>query len=111
MGVRRRPSITMDSAQRLISLLDALIDAWCDRRALAPLRPLLPAYPPAPVHTDQWVALFEAIRAVRGLAPGTLTETEAAHVAEAHALVWSALKPTEFGRAWLARGAVAEPGP
>ena len=94
----------MDSSHRLFELLDGLIDGWCERRALVPLRRLLPAYPPPPLHTDQWIALFDGVRATRALGSPLLEDAEIERLAEVHALVWQALKPTEFGRQWMERG-------
>ncbi len=83
---------------RLFAVLDGLVDGWCERRALRPLAVLLPVYPPAPLHTDQWSDLYAAIRNLKGLATGTLTPEEGAAVAEAHALVWQLLRRTAAGR-------------
>ena len=83
---------------RLFAVLDDLVDRWCERRALRPLAVLLPAYPPAPLHADQWGALFAAIRSLKGLAPEVLTAEEGAAVAEAHALARQVLKRTAAGR-------------
>ena len=83
---------------RLFAVLDGLVDRWCERRALPPLAVLLPAYQPAPLLTDQWAALYVAIRNLKGLAPDALTPEEGAAVAEAHALVWQLLKGTAAGR-------------
>ena len=92
----------MTESSRLFTLLDQLIDAWCERRALGPLSVLLPAYPPAPLHTDQWAALFAAIRNLKGVPPGTLSEQEGACIAEAHALVYHLLKGSAAGTQILA---------
>ena len=85
---------------RLFTLLDGLIDRWCERRALGPLRALLPVYPPAPVHTDQWAHLYAAVHALRrSLDP--LPAEEGAAVAEAHAALYQLLKQTAAGRGIL----------
>jgi len=82
---------------RLFALLDGLIDRWCERRALGPLRALLAVYPPPPAHTDQWAALYAAVHALRrSLAP--LPAEEGAAVAEAHAVLYHHLKQTAAGR-------------
>jgi hypothetical protein len=87
----------MADAARLFELLDRLIDRWCERRALGPLRVMLAGYPPAPVHTDQWAALYASIRNLRGLAPDALPPEERAAVSEAHALIYQLLKASPAG--------------
>lgn len=64
----------------LTKTLDALIDCWCERRALRPLQYLLRAYPGALAHTDQLGDVLEALKDVKGLARKELTEKELAEV-------------------------------
>lgn len=47
------------------SELAALVDRWCERRALRPLRFLLPHYPAARVLTDDWDALALCLKTIR----------------------------------------------
>ena len=54
--------------------LDTLIDGWCERRAIRPLQRLLPVYPSPLAHADQKYQLLEALRDVKGLCRGDLTE-------------------------------------
>ena len=42
-----------------------LIDGLCERRALGPLRELLPHYPMPNGFTDEWAALAQALKTVR----------------------------------------------
>jgi hypothetical protein len=56
--------------------LDWLIDQWCERRALHPLRFLLAAYPSVLAHTDQLGDLLEKLRDVKGLCRNELTPEE-----------------------------------
>ena len=60
--------------------LDWLIDHWCERRALNPLRYLLSAYPGVLAHTDQFGFLLERLRDVKGLCRSELTPEELTHV-------------------------------
>ena len=60
--------------------LDWLIDQWCERRALRPLRWLLPVYPGALAHTDQFGDLLDRLRDVKGLCRSELTAEELSHV-------------------------------
>jgi hypothetical protein len=57
----------MDTDKTLYQKLDWLIDEWCQRRALHPLRILLPVYPGIAVHTDQFYELLEGLQDVKGL--------------------------------------------
>ena len=87
----------MTETARLFEILDDLIDGWCERRALEPLRVVLEGYPPAPMVSDGWATLYASIRNLKGLRPGTLQVEEAAAVAEAHALIYQILKSNEAG--------------
>ena len=89
------------ASARLFGLLDHLIDRWCERRALRPLGLILPAYPPAPIHTDQWATLYAAIRGLKGLGADQLLADESAAVAELHAAVYQLMKQTAAGRSIL----------
>jgi hypothetical protein len=64
----------------LIKTLDALIDCWCDRRAIKPLQHLLRAYPGVLAHADQRHDLLEALKDVKGLDRNVLTPDELADV-------------------------------
>jgi len=46
--------------------LDALIDDWCERRALKPLHHILRAYPAVIAHTDQKFELLDVLKDVKG---------------------------------------------
>ena len=87
----------MIETARLFQILDELIDRWCERRALEPLRVVLEGYPPAPFVSDGWATLYASIRSLKGLRPGTLQAEEAAAVAEAHALIYQILKSSDAG--------------
>ncbi len=60
----------------LYQRLNWLIDQWCERKAVQPLRILLPAYPAAPVHTDQFYMLLEGLKDVKGLCRNQLSSEE-----------------------------------
>ena len=53
---------------RLDEVMAALIDAWCERRALEPLRRVLPVFPLAETSPQAWQELREALREVRLMA-------------------------------------------
>jgi hypothetical protein len=53
-------------AGRANRMLEPLIDSWCDRREIFPLRLLLPHFPvPERALTDTWGDLLTAIRSIR----------------------------------------------
>jgi hypothetical protein len=56
--------------------VDTLIDAWCERRALLPLRILLPAWPPVSGLIDDWQRLTETLRHVRAMTGKSLPDSE-----------------------------------
>lgn len=66
MKKRNEPIDERDTGQ-LIPNVESLIDAWCSRRALVPLRILLPAYPLPNGLTDGWGALSEALLDIENL--------------------------------------------
>jgi hypothetical protein len=77
---------------RLAEILDTLVDRWCSRRALAPLRCLLQSWPGPLLHSDQWQELWQALQNIRGLGPDVLTAEERDLHAEAVRLVNGALR-------------------
>jgi hypothetical protein len=76
----------------LYQKLDWVISHWCERKALRPLRLLLPAYPGIPVHTDQFYILLEGLRDVKGLCRTELTTDELKYVIAAINEIEDALK-------------------
>ena len=67
----------------LTQTLDTLIDRWCERRAIKPLKLLLRAYPGPLAHTDQKFEVLEAMRDVKGLCRQNLTDDELQMLIEA----------------------------
>jgi hypothetical protein len=65
-------------------IVDHLINAWCERRALRPLRYLLDAYPGILAHTDQQFELVEALKKVKALCRDDLTKEERRLVTQTH---------------------------
>ncbi|MCA1612991.1 MAG: hypothetical protein LC800_02315 [Acidobacteria bacterium] len=61
----------------LFNVLDGLIEAWCERRALKPLRYILQGYPLTSGLTDDWHQLKEALENVRACCGDDLTPEEA----------------------------------
>ena len=68
----------MDTDRKTLNQkLDWLVDQWCERRALHPLKLLLPVYNSgALAHTDQFGDLLEGLRDVKGLCRNELTADE-----------------------------------
>ena len=77
---------------KLNEKLDWLIEQWCERRALRPLKFILQAYPGPLVHTDQIGDLLEKLRDVKGLCRSELTSDELGHVIQAINQIEDSLK-------------------
>jgi len=69
---RLRMNITNEIRQRI----DRLIDGWCERRALKPLRFILRSYPRCSGLTDEWGALLESLKDIKGLCASELSSEE-----------------------------------
>lgn len=82
----------MRSPNELPGILDSLVTGWCGRRALGPLRYILPAYPLAWSETDECRQLLEAMKDVRGLIGESLTEDEDRNLTRAIVLLQQALE-------------------
>ena len=73
-----------------------LIDQWCARRALRPLRILLPSWPPPNGFTDEWQSVWAAMRHVRAMCREELAEAgESGDVNEVIAELSRRLFPAE----------------
>jgi len=68
-------------------IMQSLTDKLCDRRALAPLRHLLEGWPLIMGTSDEWHALWSALRNLRGVAVHKLTDEERSLVDQAYRLV------------------------
>ena len=77
-------SVCDSRASAAWSTLDALIDGWCERRALKPLGYLLRKYPGLLAHTDQQFELLDALKDVKVLCYHELTPDERRLVTKAH---------------------------
>jgi hypothetical protein len=67
----------MNASSELFAILDGLVDGWCERRALSPLRILLRVYPMASPLSDSWHELRGALRDLRCLREPDISESEA----------------------------------
>lgn len=74
------------------AILDRLIGAWCERRALIPLRYILQGYPLAWNVADQRHQLLQAMRDVRDQSQETLTDDEYQELVRAIALLLNTLE-------------------
>ena len=81
-------SLALDVSQ----ILDPLIDAWCARRALRPLRFILGAYPRPQWLTDDCFQLLEALKNTKGLCCDMLPSEERAALTRAMILLQDALE-------------------
>jgi hypothetical protein len=66
----------MTNTNDIFSKVDKLVDAWCGRRALKPLRFILRSYPLASGLTDEWGELLESLKDIKGLSGSELTNDE-----------------------------------
>jgi hypothetical protein len=74
-GVARRLSLAVKQRLFRVSMgpmdiapaISGLVDGWCQRRALHPLRILLPFWPPMNGFTDEWHQVWAALRHVRAM--------------------------------------------
>ena len=72
----------MINDQELFQILQTLVDAWCERQALQPLRCILRGYPLVNPLTDGWADLITALRDVRAFAREQVTPEELKSVDE-----------------------------
>ena len=68
-------------------IMQSLTEKLCDRRALGPLRHLLAGWPLTMATSDEWHALWAALRNLRGVAVHQLTDEERTLVDQAYRLV------------------------
>ena len=58
------------------AVIGQLIDNWCARRALGPLRQILSCYPRVSGLTDEWAALATCFKTIRVQLPTDLADQE-----------------------------------
>ena len=56
--------------------IEQLINNWCERKALEPLRYILRSYPIHNGLTDEWGSLLESLKDIKGLCRFSLTGDE-----------------------------------
>jgi hypothetical protein len=76
----------------VFATVDSLIDAWCERRALKPLRYILQGYPLGSGLTDDWHQFKEALENVRAFCRDDLTREEAREIGRAIVLLQNMLE-------------------
>ena len=81
----------MTGLEQASSLVGALVDKWCDRRALKPLGIVLRAYPLTMGLTDDVAGLHEALRSARALCRDALPPDELGSLDKAISLLNQAL--------------------
>jgi hypothetical protein len=64
------------SPAQLERAMDRLLEGWCERRCLAGLRLVLPAWPPCSALTDAWGELLTAVKQTELLEDGALSDDE-----------------------------------
>ena len=66
----------MSNTNEIFPKIDKLIDDWCERRALKLLRVILRSYPLCSGLTDEWGALLDSLKDIKGLCGSELTNDE-----------------------------------
>jgi hypothetical protein len=66
----------MSNTNEIFPKIDKLIDDWCERRALKLLRVILRSYPLCSGLTDEWGALLDSLKDIKGLCGSELTNEE-----------------------------------
>ena len=66
----------MKDLHTVFSQIDRLVDQWCERRRLKPLRLILSSYPLANGLTDEWQSLLSALEDIKGLCQAEMTADE-----------------------------------
>ena len=68
-------------------IIQSLVESLCDRRAIGPIRLLAAGWPMIMCTSDEWHALWEALRNLRGVASPELTSHERELVDTAYRMV------------------------
>jgi hypothetical protein len=66
----------VNDTKAFFSKIDKLIDGWCERRCLKPLRFILRSYPLAAGLTDEWASLLDSLKDIKGFCGDELTAEE-----------------------------------
>lgn len=66
----------MNNTNDIAPKIDHLVDSWCARRALKPLRFILRSYPLHSGLTDEWGELLSSLKDIKGLCRSELTGDE-----------------------------------
>ena len=66
----------MNNTNDIFTKIDKLINDWCERRALKPLRFILRNYPLCNGLTDEWGQLLDSLKDIKGLCENELTNEE-----------------------------------
>jgi hypothetical protein len=82
-----------ETNQEFFAALRALIDAWCERRALPVLAAILPAFVSFNCMTDGWGELLFALRNIIAFQRDNLTPAEMDIVADLRRAAEKALAP------------------
>ena len=68
--------MTIENDEQLSGAIQQLIDGWCQRRALDPLRCVLPAWPPTGNLVSEWWQVRDAFKHVQRNLADTLVPDE-----------------------------------
>lgn len=82
----------MTASAELSAILQDLVERWCDRRALGPIRHLLATFPVETATSDEWHRLWGALQHIRGFGEDVLPAGERQRVEAALRLLDQALR-------------------
>ena len=68
--------------EQVLREIEHLVECWCDRRALRPLRYILNAYPLSSGLTDEWGQLLDALKSIKAQSRTDLRNEELEKVSE-----------------------------
>jgi hypothetical protein len=66
----------MNDPEIILQEIGKLADGWCEHRCRKPLRYVLPHYPLLSGLTDEWGALYESLKDIKGLCQNKLNSEE-----------------------------------
>jgi hypothetical protein len=72
----------MHDTKSIVTSIEQLIDGWCERRSLKPLRFILASYPLTSGLSDDWYSLLNSLKDIKGLCSSELTAEELSLVIE-----------------------------
>jgi hypothetical protein len=82
-------------AQDALPYIERMIDSWCERREIVPLRWILGSAYPGLFHTDDWLSVLDALKTIKGMCRERLTPDEMTCVRNALFILQEIFEPLE----------------